>query len=136
MGNTALADITRFLRKGGTTHGFRSTFRDWASETTSHDHHVFEAALGHAISSEVEKAYRRGNLLEKRRVLMADWANFVDGAVPAGNVVPLRAGHEKQRKSARGDMASGAFVVGVLLKRGLRHFTRAIFLDTTFKGIH
>jgi integrase len=59
-----------------TTHGFRSAFRDWVSEETNHSPEVAEMALAHAIKSKVEAAYRRGKLLEKRKSLMIDWANF------------------------------------------------------------
>ena len=74
-------------------HGFRSTFRDWAAETTAFPNHVVEQALAHAISSGVEAAYRRGDLFEKRRELMAAWANYCSkpGAA-SGAVVPLRQG--------------------------------------------
>ena len=57
-----------------TVHGFRSTFRDWAAETTGYPNHVVEMALAHAISNGVEAAYRRGDLFEKRRRLMAEWS--------------------------------------------------------------
>ena len=63
----------------GTVHGFRSTFRDWASEETDHDHAVVETALAHAVGSAVERAYRRGALIEKRRALMTEWAGYVMG---------------------------------------------------------
>ncbi len=59
-----------------TTHGFRSTFRDWVSEETNHSPEVAEMALAHAITNKVEAAYRRGKLLEKRKLLMSDWAKF------------------------------------------------------------
>ena len=59
-----------------TTHGFRSTFRDWVSEETNHSPEVAEMALAHAKRNKVEAAYRRGKLLEKRRLLMTDWAKF------------------------------------------------------------
>src|SRR5579859_2122395 len=62
-----------------TAHGFRSTFRDWSAECTGHGHEVAEMALAHAISNKVEAAYRRGDLFEKRRLLMDDWANYCDG---------------------------------------------------------
>ena len=55
-------------------HGFRSTFRDWAGETTAYPREVAEMALAHAVGSHVEAAYRRGDLFEKRRALMRDWA--------------------------------------------------------------
>ena len=59
-----------------TAHGFRSTFRDWAAESTHHPREVAEMALAHVIDSKVEAAYRRGDLFEKRRVLMCEWATF------------------------------------------------------------
>lgn len=59
-----------------TVHGFRSTFRDWVAEETSHDPNAAEIALAHAVGSKVEAAYRRGNLFAKRRALMDDWAAF------------------------------------------------------------
>lgn len=59
-----------------TAHGFRSTFRDWAGETTQHAHDVIEMALAHTVRNKVEAAYRRGDLFEKRRALMAEWAKF------------------------------------------------------------
>jgi integrase len=59
-----------------TTHGFRSTFKDWATEETDHQGHVSEAALGHASGDAVERAYRRGEALKKRRVLMTDWSTY------------------------------------------------------------
>ncbi|MCY4025351.1 MAG: integrase, partial [Acidobacteria bacterium] len=61
----------------GTIHGFRSSFRDWASEETAHDFAVVETALAHAVGSGVERAYRRGDLLAKRRLLMNAWAEYV-----------------------------------------------------------
>jgi integrase len=70
-----------------TAHGFRSSFRDWASECTSFPREVCELALAHAIDDKTEAAYRRGDLLEKRRELMAAWALFVTSAV-ADDVIP------------------------------------------------
>lgn len=79
--NTPLSDmtLTAVLRRMGVDavpHGFRSTFRDWASEHTNYPREVAEMALAHAIGDKVEAAYRRGELLEKRRRLMKDWATF------------------------------------------------------------
>ena len=72
--------MTMCLRKLGrediTVHGFRSTFRDWAAEETHYQNHICEMALSHTVSSAVEAAYRRGDLLDKRRALMQDWANY------------------------------------------------------------
>ncbi|SFD94891.1 Integrase [Thiohalospira halophila DSM 15071] len=60
-----------------TVHGLRSTFRDWAAERTQHPHEVAEMALAHTIPNKAEAAYRRGDLIEKRRALMADWEQFL-----------------------------------------------------------
>jgi len=76
--------LTQVLRKTGlaersTVHGFRSAFRDWAAECTSAPHAVMELSLAHAVGSSVEQAYARSDLIEKRRVLMQAWADFVTG---------------------------------------------------------
>src|SRR5215207_2878525 len=76
----AMTDVLPKLRRGFTVHGFRSTFRDWAAETTGYPNHVLEMALAHAISNGVEAAYRRGDLFEKRRQLMEDWAAYCIGS--------------------------------------------------------
>jgi integrase len=68
--------LRRMGRHDITTHGFRSTFRDWTAETTNTTREVAEMALAHVIPSKVEAAYRRGDLLEKRRALMGDWAAY------------------------------------------------------------
>ena len=88
---TMLMLLRRMKRDDLTTHGFRSTFSDWAAERTAYPREVVEMSLAHAIGNKVEAAYRRGDLFEKRRRLMADWARFCE-APPAGEVVPLRAG--------------------------------------------
>ncbi|MGJ4952463.1 tyrosine-type recombinase/integrase [Bradyrhizobium sp. HKCCYLS20291] len=71
-----LALLDRMERSDLTAHGFRSTFRDWAAERTNYPNEVVEMALAHTIGSKVEAAYRRGDLFEKRKSLMADWATF------------------------------------------------------------
>jgi integrase len=86
-----MADVLAKLRPALTVHGFRSTFRDWAAETTGYPNHVLEMALAHAIPNGVEAAYRRGDLFEKRRRLMTDWASYCASAVHSGEVVPIRA---------------------------------------------
>jgi integrase len=85
----AMADVLAKLRPDVTVHGFRSTFRDWAAETTHYPNHVLEMALAHAIPSAVEKSYRRGDLFEKRARLMADWAAYCE-APERGKVLVLR----------------------------------------------
>ncbi len=76
LSNMAALMQLRRLRPGTTVHGFRSTFRDWAAEVTSYSNEVVEMALAHAISNAVEAAYRRGDLFDKRRRLMEEWAGF------------------------------------------------------------
>ena len=61
-----------------TVHGFRSSFRDWAAETTHYPNEVVEMALAHTIKNQAEAAYRRGDLMEKRSLLMADWARYCE----------------------------------------------------------
>jgi integrase len=77
--NTMLALLKRMKAGKVTVHGFRSTFRDWAAETTAYPGDVVEMALAHAIESDTEAAYRRGDMLDKRRALMDDWAKFCTG---------------------------------------------------------
>ncbi|MCY4599134.1 MAG: hypothetical protein OXF27_04365, partial [Acidobacteria bacterium] len=60
-------------------HGFRSTFRDWAAEQTDHPREVVEAALAHMVTNQVEAAYARSDLFERRRQLMDDWSAAVYG---------------------------------------------------------
>ena len=91
LNQDAMADVLAKLRPGVTVHGFRSTFRDWAAETTGYPNHVVEMALAHAISNGVEAAYRRGDLFEKRGRLMAEWAAYCASAPESGGeVVPIR----------------------------------------------
>ena len=91
LGDDALRGMLRRMgRSDITTHGFRSAFRDWAAERTNYPNEVAEMALGHAIRSQVEAAYRRGDLFDKRRRLMADWAAFCAAPIPAGEIVPIR----------------------------------------------
>ena len=77
--NTLRVALQKRLKVKSTVHGLRSTFKDWASEKTNHANEVSEMALAHSISNQVEAAYRRGDLLEKRRQLMQDWSSFVTG---------------------------------------------------------
>jgi integrase len=71
-----MLNLANKIRTGITTHGFRSAFRDWVSEETNHSPEVAEMALAHAITNKVEAAYRRGKLLERRKILMTDWENY------------------------------------------------------------
>jgi integrase len=88
----AMDQLLKGIRPGDVTiHGFRSSFRDWAGERTHFSREVAEAALAHQVGDEVERAYRRGDALEKRRELMGAWADYLAiGEQP--NVVRLRTG--------------------------------------------
>ena len=90
-----LAVLHRMMgRKDLTVHGFRASFKTWSSEQTNYAHEIVEASLTHTISGQLERAYRRGDFLEKRARLMAAWGDFCDGqAVPLGTapVVALHA---------------------------------------------
>ncbi|MGR9053736.1 MAG: tyrosine-type recombinase/integrase [Gammaproteobacteria bacterium] len=75
-----------------TVHGFRSTFRDWAAERTHYPHDLCEMALAHTIKNKAEAAYRRGDMIEKRRKLAEDWLKYIETPMPVGNVVSMRGG--------------------------------------------
>ncbi len=77
LSNMAMLTLLRRMDHDDiTVHGFRSTFRDWAAESTDHPREVAEMALAHTVGSEVENAYRRSDLFDKRRQLMTEWALF------------------------------------------------------------
>jgi len=84
--------ITRALKSMGysdiTIHGFRSTFRDWCAEQTNYPRELAEAALAHVLADKTEAAYRRGDLLDKRRELMESWASYL--TKPKGKVLSIR----------------------------------------------
>jgi len=81
--------LRRMKRTDLTAHGFRSTFSDWAAERTAYPRETVEMALAHAVANKVEAAYRRGDLCDKRRRLMADWARFCDGSAAGGAVLSI-----------------------------------------------
>lgn len=85
--------MTHTLRRCGhdaTVHGMRSSFSTWAHEQTGHSNHVIEMALAHTVGNEVERAYRRSDLVGKRRQLMEAWARFCTSPPAAGAVIPMR----------------------------------------------
>ena len=91
LSGMAMAMLMSRMKVDATVHGFRSGFRDWAAECTGYAHEVAEMALAHTIENKVERAYRRGDLFDKRRRLMDDWATHCasDGAAGA-KVTPIR----------------------------------------------
>lgn len=90
LSDMTLSAVTRRMEVDAVPHGFRSTFRDWASERTNYPRDVAEMALAHTIGDKVEAAYRRGDLMAKRTKMMADWAKFIDAKPATGNVIPIR----------------------------------------------
>ena len=84
-----LMALRRMGRDDITAHGFRSSFRDWVAERTNYPGELAEMALAHAIADKVEAAYRRGDLFEKRRRLMAEWARYCSTPGSGGDVVAL-----------------------------------------------
>jgi integrase len=74
----AFAMMLRRLDVPFTPHGFRSSFRDWVAETTDYPNEVAEMALAHSVGNKVEAAYRRGDMLDRRRAMMDDWTNFLN----------------------------------------------------------
>ena len=92
LSGMAMTMLMRRMKVDATVHGFRSSFRDWTAERTGYAHEVAEMALAHTIGNKVERAYRRGDLFEKRRKLMADWSNFCLGTeCTSSEVIPIRA---------------------------------------------
>lgn len=94
LSNMAMAELLKRMGHDDiTVHGFRSTFRDWAAERTNFPNEVVEMALAHAIGDKTEAAYRRGDLFEKRRRLMAEWAKYCStpAAAKRGTVVQMHA---------------------------------------------
>ena len=98
LSDMALSQLMRGMRERGeltveaVPHGFRSTFRDWGAEQTNYPDEIRKAASGHAVGDQVHAAYQRTDLLEKRRNLMNDWANFLDqpSASNTTKVTPIK----------------------------------------------
>ena len=82
--NALLHALQKRLKIDATIHGMRSAFKDWVAETTNYPNEVSEMALAHSISNQTEAAYRRGELLGKRRSMMQDWSDFVQGTEEKG----------------------------------------------------
>jgi integrase len=87
LSNMALLSMMRKMPKfsGYVPHGFRSTFRDWAAETTEYSNETVELALAHTIKNKAEAAYRRQDQLEKRASLMADWQKYIESGIKASS---------------------------------------------------
>lgn len=89
LSDMTLTAVMRRMNVDAVPHGFRSTFRDWAAERTNFPREAAEMALAHTIESKVEAAYRRGDLFEKRRLMMEEWAKHCERTETAGEVIPI-----------------------------------------------
>lgn len=98
MSDMTMSKAQRALAPGTTVHGWRSTFRDWVSESTSFAGEVAEMALAHTISNKVEAAYRRGNLQHKRRELMDAWSSYLSNA--SDNIVDMEKARAAKESAA------------------------------------
>ena len=92
LSSRALITTLERMQRGVTVHGFRSSFRTWAAERTNYPREICEVALAHTVGDETERAYQRGDLLDKRRRLMDQWSAFCRSKPrsKSGNVLPLR----------------------------------------------
>jgi integrase len=89
LSNMAMLELLRGLRPGSTVHGFRSSFRDWAGDSTDFPRDTIEMCLAHAVEDEVEAAYRRSDMIAKRRRVMDAWASYCGRGVQKGEVIAL-----------------------------------------------
>ena len=78
ISETRLGRLLKVHRVAAVPHGFRSSFRDWAAETTSYSREVIEAALAHVVTNRTEAAYARSDLFARRRKLMNEWAAYLE----------------------------------------------------------
>jgi integrase len=91
LSGMAMSMLLRRMKAAVTTHGFRSSFRDWSAECTAYPHEVCEMALAHVIGNKAEAAYRRGDMFDKRRRLMDDWASYcATSGAKRTKVTPIR----------------------------------------------
>lgn len=90
MSDMTLLGVLRRMKEATTVHGFRSSFRTWVAEETNFPGEVAEAALAHQNRNEVERAYQRGSLLDKRRTLMDTWGDYCVTDRTVANVISIR----------------------------------------------
>ena len=90
LSNTAMTRLLKRLGIGAVPHGFRSSFRDWAADETDHPREVAEAALAHMVRNQVEAAYRRTDLFDRRQQLMDEWAAYLAGGSRGREAGPIR----------------------------------------------
>lgn len=90
LSDMSISAVCKRMRVDAVPHGFRSTFRDWCAENTNFPREVAEAALSHTVGNAVEAAYRRGDLLDKRRQLMDAWADYIRKPAGGNKAIPVR----------------------------------------------
>jgi integrase len=90
LGERALQVLIKTLAPNCAPHGLRSAFKGWATERTNYPNEMSEIAMGHKVGTKVEQAYRRTDMLEKRRHMMQAWASFVETPTQSADVVPLQ----------------------------------------------
>ena len=91
LSDMTLTGVLRRMKVKVTAHGFRSTFRDWVAESTTFPNEVAEMALAHTISNKSEASYRRGDLFEKRAVMMEEWSRFINTPTLPATIHPINA---------------------------------------------
>ncbi|MCU0965736.1 MAG: integrase arm-type DNA-binding domain-containing protein [Burkholderiaceae bacterium] len=91
LSDMALTAVMRRMKVDAVPHGLRSSFRDWVGDRTATPNEVAELCLAHAVGNQTEAAYRRGDMLDRRREVMELWARFIDTPPPKGNVLALPA---------------------------------------------
>jgi integrase len=104
-----LALLKRMDRSDVTAHGFRSSFRDWAAEQTNYPREVAEMALAHTVSDKVEAAYRRGDLFDKRKRLMVDWAKYCGMVRKGAKVIAIN--RQNDDRNVRSYPISGHYLI-------------------------
>ena len=104
LSDMTLSKLIKELGIAAVPHGFRSSFRDWAAERTNTPREVVEAALAHTVRNPTEAAYARSDLFERRRLLMDDWAGYLDGEAPRWARASGR--HPKRQRLESGDPSS------------------------------
>jgi integrase len=106
LSGMAMEMVIRRMQLDITVHGFRSSFRDWAGEETDAPREIAEAALAHTVGNSSQLAYRRGDALEKRRVLMEEWAAFCGAHASIGTKLEVAAETTARQTLSQGPLKS------------------------------
>lgn len=90
LSDMSLTAVIRRMKVDATAHGFRSTFADWAAEQTAYPVELREMALAHTLGDKTREAYQRGDMMERRRAMMGDWATYLSTAPTSASIIQLR----------------------------------------------